>query len=249
MVFTKTRKAVRRSLPLIRRLRRGQNVETDSQRHHSVNITGEQVADGAAAETEAPTDAPSQTERSTGHTDDGTLDRTPAVIQDDVIECILEELEIQAAGTEADESRIDETSPAAANSQTANNTNQAQISSDVSIDSPGDIDVFFNPRLIYPVLAVGALTTLAVVISSVYLFSSLETRMHGPVIRLYNDHIHLGIRGLVGGNAKIDYISTGFFCLLFYGTLLWFAVMTHREVVGRHAGENIAMESMTFGSG
>ncbi|KAK9249454.1 hypothetical protein V1506DRAFT_525987 [Lipomyces tetrasporus] len=240
MVFTKTRKAVRRSLPLIRRLRRDHKAETASQSRQSVNMTEGQIADGPSAETEVPpTDEPSQAGRSTGCTDDETPDRSTAVIQDDVIECILEELEIQAAGTEADESRIDETVLPAENSQTANTTNQPQISTDVSLDSPGDIDVFFNPRLIFPVLAVGALTVLAVVISSVYLFSSLETRMHGPVIRLYNDHIHLGIHGLVGGSAKIDYISTGFFCLLFYGALLWFAVIIHREVVGRHAGERL----------
>ncbi|KAK9386457.1 hypothetical protein V1515DRAFT_627936 [Lipomyces mesembrius] len=249
MVFSKTRMAVRKSLPLIKqRLRRDSKAESVRPSGQSDEVNEGHIADLASAQSEAATDATSEARPSTCCLDDEQVDCTATITQDDMIEYIFDELEIQAVETEVGET-LDEIMPDSANPQTADTTCQPHMSSDVSLDSPGDIDVFFSPRLIYPVLIVGALTALALVISSVYLFSSIETRMHAPVIRLYNDNIHLGIRGLVGGNAKIDYISTGFFCLVFYGTLLWFAIMTHREVVGRRAGDSITMESATLGNG
>ncbi|KAK9356901.1 hypothetical protein V1505DRAFT_401343 [Lipomyces doorenjongii] len=248
MVFSKTRMVVRKSLPLIKRLRRDSKAESTRPSRQSDDVNEGHIADVASVQNDAATDATSEAMPSTCCLDDEQVDRTATVMQDDMIEYIFDELEIQAVETEAGET-LDEIMPDSANPQTADTTYQPQISSDISLDSPGDIDAFFSPRLIYPVLIVGALTALALVISGVYLFSSIETRMHAPVIRLYNDNIHLGIRGLVGGNAKIDYISTGFFCLVFYGTLLWFAIMTHREVVGRRAGDSVTVESATLGNG
>ncbi|KAK9364069.1 hypothetical protein V1504DRAFT_443472 [Lipomyces starkeyi] len=246
MVFSKTRMAVRKSLPLIKILRRDTKAESARPSAQSDDVNEGHTAYEASAQSEAAIDATSEVRPC--RTDDEQVDCTATVTQDDMIEYIFDELEIQAVETEAGET-LDEIMPDSANPQTADTTYQPHISSDVSLDSPGDIDAFFSPRLIYPVLIVGALTALALVISSVYLFSSIESRMHAPVIRLYNDNIHLGIRGLVGGGAKFDYISTGFFCLVFYGTLLWFAIMTHREVVGRRAGDSVTMESATLGNG
>ncbi|KAK9332001.1 hypothetical protein V1520DRAFT_368125 [Lipomyces starkeyi] len=251
MVFSKTRMAVRKSLPLIKILRRDSKVESARPSAQNDDVNEGHTADVASGQGEAATDATSEVRpfaTFTCRTDDEQVDCTATVTQNDMLEYIFDELEIQAVETEAGET-LDEIMPDSANPQTADTTYQPHISSDVSLDSPGDIDAFFSPRLIYPVLIVGALTALALVISSVYLFSSIESRMHAPVIRLYNDNIHLGIRGLVGGGAKFDYISTGFFCLVFYGTLLWFAIMTHREVVGRRAGDSVTMESATLGNG
>ncbi|KAK9486790.1 hypothetical protein V1527DRAFT_481774 [Lipomyces starkeyi] len=246
MVFSKTRMAVRKSLPLIKILRRDSKAESARPSAQGDEVHEGHTAYDASAQSEAATDATSEVRPC--RADDEQVDCTTTVTQDDMIEYIFDELEIQAVETEAGET-LDEIMPDSANLQTADTTYQPHISSDVSLDSPGDIDAFFSPRLIYPVLIVGALTAVALVISSVYLFSSIESRMHAPVIRLYNDNIHLGIRGLVGGGAKFDYISTGFFCLVFYGTLLWFAIMTHREVVGRRAGDSVTMESATLGNG
>ncbi|KAK9376127.1 uncharacterized protein V1513DRAFT_440804 [Lipomyces chichibuensis] len=248
MVFSKTRMAVRKALPLIKILRRDSKAGSARPSVPRNDVNNGHIADVASPQSKAAPDATSAARPSTCRIDDEQVDCTATVTQDDMIECIFDELEIQAVETEAGET-LDEIMPYSSNPQTADTTYQPHISSDISLDSPGDIEAFFSPRLIYPVLIVGALTALALMISSVYLFSSIEARMHAPIIRLYNDNIHLGIRGLVGGSAKIDYISTGFFCLVFYGTLLWFAIMTHREVVGRGALDSVTLENATLGNG
>ncbi|KAK9371188.1 hypothetical protein V1509DRAFT_7438 [Lipomyces kononenkoae] len=242
MVFARTRMMVRK-VPLLRVLRRDDKAT-------SVGPSGQRDdanddANGMSS-VQSPVVANNETRISTRCTGNASMeDSVATVTQDDVIEYIFDELDTQAVEVEPTGEAVDEIVPESANPQTEDATCQSHISIEISLDSPGDIDTFFSPRLIYPVLIVGALTILGLVISGVYLFSSIESRIHAPVIRLYNDHIHLGIRGLVGGNARIDYLSTGFFCLVFYGTLLWFAIMTHREVMGRHVVDSVAVDSAT----
>ncbi|KAK9239099.1 hypothetical protein V1525DRAFT_431193 [Lipomyces kononenkoae] len=249
MVFTRTRMMVRRRVPLLRQvLRRDSKAKSAGPSDQSDDATDD-VNVTSSAQSEALADAANEPRIPTCCVEITSVDPVATPTQDEMIQYIFDELDTEAVEIEASEP-LDEIMAEAANLQTTDETYQPTILSEISLDSPGDIDAFLSPRLIYPVLIVGALTALGLVISGVYLFTSIESRMHAPVIRLYNDHIHLGIRGLVGGNAKIDYISTGFFCLVFYGTLLWFAIMTHREVMGRRAGDTVTVtvESATLGS-
>ncbi|KAK9466597.1 hypothetical protein V1512DRAFT_247811 [Lipomyces arxii] len=84
--------------------------------------------------------------------------------------------------------------------------------------------VYFDPKIVYPVLVVGTLTIAGMISLGVYLSVLLETRLQSRVSRYYDDTLKTGVQSWLKQTTAAEYASTVVFCVVVYSTVLWWTL-------------------------